>query len=106
MAANPRLLSITSPLGEGALIATRLSVTEQLGLPYSIDVEVLGSDAGLQASDLLTREITVTVEQRVMVRPSSATFTAWSLNSSTWVLVPRTGRSIGWSRFLASGGSA
>ena len=65
MAANPRLLSITSPLGEGALIATRLSVTEQLGLPYSIDVEVLGSDAGLQASDLLTREITVTVEQRV-----------------------------------------
>ncbi|MBC7938944.1 MAG: type VI secretion system tip protein VgrG [Chitinophagaceae bacterium] len=60
---DTRLLLIKTPLGEGALIATRLSVTETLGLPYSIEVEVMGSNHGLQASDLLTKPITVTVSR-------------------------------------------
>ena len=57
----PRFLRITSPLGEGALIATRLTVTERLGMPYSIEVDVLGSNPNLKPRDLLTKEITVTV---------------------------------------------
>ncbi len=65
MADDSRLLLITTPLGAGALIATRLSVTEELGLPYSIEVEVLGSDPNLQAADLLTKPITVTVSRIV-----------------------------------------
>ena len=60
-----RLLLIASPLGDGELIATQLSVTEQLGLPYRIEVEVLASDSNLSASQLLTKEITVTVAQVV-----------------------------------------
>jgi len=60
-----RLLSITSPLGPDALIATRLAVTEQLGLPYAIEVEVVSADVDIQASDLLTREIGVTVAHKV-----------------------------------------
>lgn len=61
----PRLLQITSPLGPDALIVTRLNVIEQLGLPYAIEVEVLGTSATLKASDLLTQEITVTVSLKV-----------------------------------------
>jgi type VI secretion system secreted protein VgrG len=59
---DTRLLKITSPLGADALIATRLEVTETLGLPYAIDVEVSGTDPQLQAKDLLTKPITVTVD--------------------------------------------
>lgn len=68
MALN-RILLITTPLGEDALIATRLDVEECLGLPYTLDVEVLGSDAQLTAADLLTQEITVTVLQHVDDQP-------------------------------------
>jgi type VI secretion system secreted protein VgrG len=60
---DTRLLLITTPLGPGALIATRLSVTETLGLPFSIEVEVMGSSHELQAADLLTKPITVTVSR-------------------------------------------
>jgi type VI secretion system secreted protein VgrG len=67
--ADTRLLLITTPLAEGALIATRLSVTEELGLPYSIEVEVLGRDANLRAADLLTKPITVTVSRTIDGRP-------------------------------------
>jgi type VI secretion system secreted protein VgrG len=63
--ALPRLLSISSPLGEGVLIPTRLSVAEQLGLPYRIEVEVLATDDLQSASALLTKAITVTVAHQV-----------------------------------------
>lgn len=58
---DSRLLQITSPLGADALIATRLAVVEQLGLPYSIEVDVQGSGVSLTAKDLLTQAVTVTV---------------------------------------------
>lgn len=62
---EPRLLQITSPLGEDALLATRLSVTEQVGLPYTIEVDVLAEDAQLKPSALMTQPITVTVARTV-----------------------------------------
>jgi type VI secretion system secreted protein VgrG len=58
-----RLLTIASPLGDGALTVTRLSATEELGLPYAVEVDVLGADSILP-SNLLTQPITVTVWQR------------------------------------------
>lgn len=61
----PRLLTIKSPLADDVLIATSLVVTESLGLPYAIEVGVLGSDAAMLPSALLTKSITVTVSQRV-----------------------------------------
>ncbi len=61
--ADKRLLSITSTLGPDALIPTRLSVTERLGEPYTIELDVLGSNPDLQAKDLLTKPITATVVQ-------------------------------------------
>lgn len=61
--ADKRLLSITSTLGPDALIPTRLSVVERLGEPYTIELDVLGSNPDLQAKDLLTKPITATVTQ-------------------------------------------
>ncbi len=58
-----RLLTIKSPVGEKALTVTRLSATEELGLPYAIEVDVLGA-ASILPSSLLTQPITVTVWQR------------------------------------------
>lgn len=63
--ADTRLLLLSTPLGADALIATDLSVTEDLGLPYTIEVEALGLDPALQPRDLLTKQITVTVHRRV-----------------------------------------
>lgn len=60
---DTRLLLMTSPLGSGELIATRLSVDEAVGLPYSMEVDVLVSDPTLQAKDLLTKEVAVTLSR-------------------------------------------
>jgi type VI secretion system secreted protein VgrG len=65
----PRLLQITSPLGPDVLFVRRLSVTEQLGLPFQVEVEVTGLDSELQASALLTKAVTVTVEQSAAGAP-------------------------------------
>ncbi len=72
--ADTRLLLISTPLGADALIATRVSVTETLGLPYAIEVDVLGSDAGLQAKDLLTKAITVTLKRSFAGNPVTRHF--------------------------------
>ena len=63
MAADTRLLTITSTLPSGALVPTRLSVVESLGEPYAIEVDVLGDDAGMLPKDLLTKPIAVAVRQ-------------------------------------------
>jgi len=59
----PLLLKVTSPLGEDVLIATHFRVSEQLGLPYSIELEVLADSPSLTASDLLTLPVALTVTQ-------------------------------------------
>jgi type VI secretion system secreted protein VgrG len=59
----PRLLTITTPLGDGTLKLVKLSVTEELGLPYVIEADVLGDDPDLLPQHLLTKEITATVSQ-------------------------------------------
>ncbi len=61
---TPRLLGIKTPLGEGAFTLVKLSVTEELGLPYVIEAEVLGTNPELLPQDMLTKEITCTITQR------------------------------------------
>lgn len=60
----PRLLGIKSHLRDGALLVVKLSVTETLGLPYTIEAEVLGADPDLLPKDMLTKDITITLVQR------------------------------------------
>jgi type VI secretion system secreted protein VgrG len=59
-----RLLGIKSHLPDRALLLTRLSVSEELGLPYTIEAEVLGEDPNLLPKDMLTKEVGFTVTQR------------------------------------------
>lgn len=56
-----RLLKVTSPLGEGQLIATHFRATERVGLPFSVEIEVLAESPSLKPSDLLTKPVTLTV---------------------------------------------
>jgi type VI secretion system secreted protein VgrG len=65
----PRLLHITSPLAGDELIVTRLHVTEQLGLPYRAAIDVLGIDALIKPSALLTKPVTVSVKEVVDEAP-------------------------------------
>jgi type VI secretion system secreted protein VgrG len=60
----PRLLTIKSPLGDGALTVIKLSVTEELGLPYAIEAEVLAPGAVMPPEKLLNQDVTITVTQR------------------------------------------
>ncbi|WP_203073916.1 type VI secretion system Vgr family protein [Falsiroseomonas ponticola] len=60
----PRLLTIKSPLGDGALTVTKLSVTEELGLTYAIEAEVLGKDPALLPEKMLNVDVTITVTQK------------------------------------------
>ncbi|MGX9963610.1 type VI secretion system Vgr family protein [Roseomonas sp. F4] len=60
----PRLLGIKSHLPDRALLVARLSVTEELGLPYTIEAEVLGEDPDLMPEDMLTKDVCITVTQR------------------------------------------
>jgi type VI secretion system secreted protein VgrG len=60
---RPRLLSITTPIRSGVITPVRLSVTEELGLPYEADVEILATDPNLLPEDLLTKGVTVTITQ-------------------------------------------
>ena len=56
-----RLLGIRTPLGEGAFVPVRLSVTEQIDQPYVIEADVLGRDPQLMPKDLLTRQVSFTI---------------------------------------------
>lgn len=59
----PRLLKVSSPLGEDVLTATHFRATERLGLPYSVEIEVLAYSPTLAPADLLTKPVTLTVIQ-------------------------------------------
>ena len=59
---DARLLRITSPSRRRRLDSRPSSArADELGMPYRFDVDVLGRDPGLVPSDLLTKEVTVTV---------------------------------------------
>lgn len=62
--AMPRMLKVTSPLGEDKLIATQFRAVERLGTLYSVEVEVLADSPSLKSSDLLTKPVALTVTQR------------------------------------------
>jgi type VI secretion system secreted protein VgrG len=86
----PRLLGIKTPLGEGAMLLVRLSVTEQLGAPYTIEAEVLSERGELMPKDLLTRQVICAVRQRTEGAPRVREFCGVVAGFSR--LGPRAGR--------------
>lgn len=60
-----RLLLLKPPPGTGALTLVRLRVTEELGLPYTIEGEAYGEKATLVAKDFIGKPVTCSVVQAV-----------------------------------------
>ena len=54
-----RQLSITSPLGEDVLLLKSVNVTEELGRPFSIQLELLSTTDDISADDILGQSVTV-----------------------------------------------
>ena len=65
----PRLLTLATPLGPGALVPTWLAVRERVGEPYRVEVVAAGADVELLPAKLLTQAITVTVAQPLEGKP-------------------------------------
>jgi type VI secretion system secreted protein VgrG len=59
-----RLIGIKSPLPDGTLTVVKVTVTEELGMPFAVEAEVVSGRHDLTAKDLLTKNVTVTVTQR------------------------------------------
>lgn len=59
----PRLLSITTPLGDGVLVLRRLTVHEAIGRPFLIEAEAISENDSLAVGDLIGQPITCKVEQ-------------------------------------------
>ncbi len=59
----PRLLSITTPLGDGVLVLRRLTVHEAIGRPFLIEAEAISENDSLTISDLIGQPITCKVQQ-------------------------------------------
>jgi type VI secretion system secreted protein VgrG len=57
-----RLLAISTPLGEEELVLQKAVVTEELGRPFSIDVELLSENDAIALDDLLGQNVTARLE--------------------------------------------
>ena len=61
-AQTERLLEITSPLGEDALVLRSLSVQEAIGEPFRLSAEVLSETMDIAASQIVGKTITCTIK--------------------------------------------
>ena len=57
-----RVMSITTPLGDGALLFYSMTATEALGRLFEYDITLLSPKADLKAEDLLGKNVTVKLE--------------------------------------------
>lgn len=57
--ADTREVSIKTPLGEDKLLFRRMVATEQLGRPYTYEVELLSADENVKVEDLLGENVTI-----------------------------------------------
>jgi type VI secretion system secreted protein VgrG len=57
-----REIEVTTPLGDGVLLFRRMTVTEELGRMFEIDLELVSQQVDIKLSDLLGQGITVKVE--------------------------------------------
>jgi type VI secretion system secreted protein VgrG len=57
-----RAFEVTTPLGDGVLLFRRMTVTEELGRMFEIDLELLSKQGDIKLADLLGQGITVKAE--------------------------------------------
>jgi type VI secretion system secreted protein VgrG len=57
-----REVNIQTPLGEDVLVLSNMSMTEELGRLFSIDVELLSAEENINFDDLLGQNVTITLD--------------------------------------------
>jgi type VI secretion system secreted protein VgrG len=57
-----RSMAVGSPLGDDKLLLKTMTVSEQLGRPFTIDLDLLSEDAAIKATDVLGQRMSVRVE--------------------------------------------
>jgi type VI secretion system secreted protein VgrG len=57
-----RQFAVTTPLGEDVLLFKRMAYAEELGRPFTMDLELLSEKADVRAEELLGQNVTVRVE--------------------------------------------
>jgi type VI secretion system secreted protein VgrG len=62
MPAQERLVAISTPLGDDELLLRQAQVHEELGRPFTIDVELLSDDEDISLDDLLGQNVTIRLE--------------------------------------------
>ncbi|WP_274620380.1 contractile injection system protein, VgrG/Pvc8 family [Colwellia maritima] len=62
MLEQERLVAISTPLGDDVLILRKAEILEELGKPFSIDVELLSDNEDIALDDLLGQNVTVRLE--------------------------------------------
>jgi type VI secretion system secreted protein VgrG len=62
MPAQERLVAISTPLGDDELLLRKAEVYEELGKPFSIDVELVSDDEDISLDDLLGQNVTIRIE--------------------------------------------
>ena len=62
MSADNQLVAISTPLGDEKLILRQAQINEELGQPFSIDVELLSDDEDICLDDILGQNVTVRLE--------------------------------------------
>ena len=62
MSTDNQLVAISTPLGDDKLVLRQAHVTEELGQPFSIDVELLSEDEDISLDDILGKNVTIRLE--------------------------------------------
>jgi len=62
MSGQQCLVSITTPLAGNVLILRQAKYTEQLGVPFEMDVELVSADGSVCFKDILGKNVTVRLE--------------------------------------------
>ncbi|MFT6909231.1 MAG: type VI secretion system secreted protein VgrG [Oleiphilaceae bacterium] len=62
MPADNQLVAISTPLGDEKLLLRQARINEELGQPFSIDVELLSDDEDISLDDILGQNVTIRLE--------------------------------------------
>ncbi|MFB1034957.1 MAG: type VI secretion system tip protein TssI/VgrG, partial [Sinobacterium sp.] len=62
MPADNQLVAISTPLGDEKLLLRQAKINEELGQPFSIDVELLSDDEDITLDDILGQNVTIRLE--------------------------------------------
>jgi len=62
MSGSNSLIAISTPLGDGKLLLRKAEIVEELGRPFTIEVELVSDDEEISLDDILGQNVTIRLE--------------------------------------------